>query len=326
MNNSKRNPGLLSIGSRLKNNFSSVGSIVLALVGISIVWSILTPHFFTLANFKNISVYIAANGIMAAGLTVVLLMGGIDLSQMALMALSGMCVAIGYQNGASGFTLILIAILVGVLGGLFNAFLITKLRIMPFIATLGTQLVFRALAYISTDGDYITIKDPIIKFIGFDSILGLPALLLIMIAVYIIIAYTLKYTQYGRNVYAVGSSAPAAYLSGVNIQKERIISYVICGACSGLASILYIAQSSVALNNAGTGSELDIIASVILGGLSMSGGKGSVVNTLLGVLLMAIIANGMSLLSVNPFYQMLLRGVILLTAIFLDTIRGKSTN
>jgi len=184
------------------------------------------------------------------------------------MALCGMCVAIGYENGASGLTLILIAIIVGLLGGLFNAILVTKLRIMPFIATLGTQLVFRAMAFISTDGDYITIKDPIIKFIGFNSIGGFPVLLLIMIGVYIIIAFTLKYTQYGRNVYAVGSSAPAAFLSGVNIQKERIISYVICGACSGLASILYIAQSSVALNNAGTGNELDIIASVILGGLS----------------------------------------------------------
>ncbi|HAF61548.1 MAG TPA: ribose ABC transporter permease [Anaerolineaceae bacterium] len=326
MNNSKTNSILSSASNYIKKNFSSVGSIVLALIGICVVWSRLTPYFFTFANFKNISVYIAANGIMAAGLTVVLLMGGIDLSQMALMALSGMCVAIGYENGASGLTLILIAILAGLLGGLFNAFLITKLRIMPFIATLGSQLVFRALAFISTSGRYVTIKDPLIKFVGFGSVLGLPTLLLIMLVVYIIVWFVLKYTQYGRNVYSVGSSAPASFLSGVNIQKERIISYVICGACSGLASILYIAQGSVALNNAGTGNELDIIAGVILGGLSMSGGKGSVVNTLLGILLMAVIANGMSLLSVSSYYQMLLRGVILLAAIFLDTIRGKGSD
>lgn len=303
----------------------SVGSVFAAIVVICIIWSVMTPYFFTASNFVNICIYVAANGIMAAGLTVTLLLGGLDLSQMSMMALSGMVVAIGYQRGMSGLGLIVIAVIIGIICGAFNGILITFMGINPFIATLGTQLVFRGLAFIATNGNYVSIKDSVIRFIGFESILGLPTMFWIMMTVYIILGLLLKYTQYGRNVYSVGGSRIAARLSGISVRKVEMTSYIISGLCCGIASILYIAQGSVALNNAGTGSEMDIMTAAILGGLSMSGGKGSVVNTFAGVVLLSIIANGMSLLSISSYYQMLIKGLILISAVFIDRIREQKS-
>ena len=149
----------------LKKN-ASFTSIFVALILISIVWSVLTPYYLTLSNFKNICVYVSANGIMAAGLTITLVLGGLDLSQISLMALSGMAAAIGYEHGLRGITLLLVAMLVGIVGGMINGCLITYMGINPFIATLATQLAFRGMAFIVTDGRYISINDTMVRFIG----------------------------------------------------------------------------------------------------------------------------------------------------------------
>lgn len=186
----------------LKKN-ASFTSIFVALILISIVWSVLTPYYLTLSNFKNICVYVSANGIMAAGLTITLVLGGLDLSQISLMALSGMAAAIGYEHGLRGITLLLVAMLVGIVGGMINGCLITYMGINPFIATLATQLAFRGMAFIVTDGRYISINDTMVRFIGFNSIFGLPSMFWIMILVYLIIGFVMKYTQYGRNIYSV---------------------------------------------------------------------------------------------------------------------------
>jgi ribose transport system permease protein len=306
---------------KIKENMS-LTSVIVALIVLSAVWGQLTPHFLTFQNFKNICIYISANGIMAAGLTIVLLEGGLDLAQVSLMALVGMAVGIGYEHGASSGEIILIATLVGISGGVFNGVLISVLGINPFIATLGTQLIFRGLAFIVTDGRYISVKNPMIHYLGFNTFLKLPSMVLIMIAVYIIVWFILKYTAFGRNVYNVGGSRIASHLSGISIRKVDMISYVISGICCGIASLLYIAQGSVALNNAGSGSEMDVITATILGGLSLTGGKGSIINTLFGVVLLAVIANGMSLLSISSYYQMLFKGVILIFAVFMDSVKN----
>lgn len=304
----------------LKKN-ASFTSIFVALILISIVWSVLTPYYLTLSNFKNICVYVSANGIMAAGLTITLVLGGLDLSQISLMALSGMAAAIGYEHGLRGITLLLVAMLVGIVGGMINGCLITYMGINPFIATLATQLAFRGMAFIVTDGRYISINDTMVRFIGFNSIFGLPSMFWIMILVYLIIGFVMKCTQYGRNIYSVGGSRIASRLSGIPVKKVELVSYIISGLTAGIASILYIAQGSVALNNAGTGSEMDIMTAAILGGLSLSGGKGTVLNTFMGVVLLSVIANGMSLLSISSYYQMLIKGIILIVAVFVDHLR-----
>ena len=205
--------------------------------------------------------------------------------------------------------------------GMINGCLITYMGINPFIATLATQLAFRGMAFIVTDGRYISINDTMVRFVGFNSIFGLPSMFWIMILVYLIIGFVMKYTQYGRNIYSVGGSRIASRLSGIPVKKVELVSYIISGLTAGIASILYIAQGSVALNNAGTGSEMDIMTAAILGGLSLSGGKGTVLNTFMGVVLLSVIANGMSLLSISSYYQMLIKGIILIVAVFVDHLR-----
>ena len=302
----------------------NIGSVLFALIGLCILWSILTPYFFTWSNFKNLAIYSSYTGIMACGLSMVLLTGSIDLSQMPLMALCGMMMAVSFRMGVSGIGLFAVAILTGTLCGVINAVIVNVLNIIPFVATLGTQLIFRACSFLLTDGVYVTIKDSMIRTIGYGEWLGLPIMLYIMAVVFVISWFILKYTQYGRNLYSCGSSAQAAHLSGINVKKTKILAFISSGICCGVAGVVYTAQTGVALNNAGTGAEMDVMAAVIIGGMSMAGGQGNIINTLLGVILMSVVANGMGLLGLNPYFQMLFKGIILIGAIFIDTLRHRS--
>lgn len=303
---------------------SNVGTVLLALILLCIIWGCLTPYFFTLYNVKNLAIYSSYVGIMACGLTFPLLTGCIDLSQMPMMAMCSMIMAVSYQKGVSGLGLFVVAAVTGVLAGVVNAFIVNVLRIIPFIATVGTQLVFRALAFLSTDGVYITVKDSMIKTIGFGSFLGIPVMFWIMILMFIASGFVQKYTQFGRNLYSVGSSEQAAHLSGINVKKTRFIAYMCSGLMCGIAAVVYTAQSGVALNNAGTGAEMDITASVVVGGVSMAGGRGNIFNVLLGVVMISVLANGMGLLGMGPYFQMLFKGLTLILAVYLDTLRDSA--
>lgn len=313
----------VSVGTRIRSIFNSYGSVLIAIIALSVAWSIASPYFLTAANMKNIGVYMSASGIIAAGVTVSMLLGGLDLSQMSIMAFSGIVVGTAYNAGVHGPVLLLIAIGVGIFGGIINGLIMNYLHIDPIITTLGTQLMFRALAYIVSDGNMITISDNFIKWVGRGKVIGLPVTMVIMIIVYIIIGIVLKYTRFGRNVISVGGSQEAAFLSGINVKKTRAIAFMISGACAGLATILYISQGYVAQPNQGSGADMDCIAAVIIGGLSVSGGKGNIFGTLLGILFFAILANGMGLLSMNSYAQQLVKGILLLTAVYIDIARNR---
>lgn len=313
----------VSVGTRIKSTLNSYGSVLIAIIALSIAWSIASPYFLTAANMKNIGVYMSASGIIAAGVTVSMLLGGLDLSQMSIMAFSGIVVGTAYNAGVHGPVLLLVAIGVGIFGGVINGLIMNYLHIDPIITTLGTQLMFRALAYIVSDGNMITISDNFIKWVGRGKVIGLPVTMVIMIIVYIIIGVVLKYTRFGRNVISVGGSQEAAFLSGINVKKTRAIAFMISGACAGLATILYISQGYVAQPNQGSGADMDCIAAVIIGGLSVSGGKGNIFGTLLGILFFAVLANGMGLLSMNSYAQQLVKGILLLTAVYIDIARNR---
>ena len=315
-------------GARLKGAgkqaFNSYGSVLIAVIALSIVWSIASPYFLTSANIKNIGVYMSASGIIAAGVTVSMLLGGLDLSQMSIMAFSGIVVGTAYNAGVHGPLLMVIAIGVGLLAGVCNGLIMNYMHIDPIITTLGTQLAFRALAYVVSDGNMIQVGDDFIKWVGRGRILGIPTMIVIAAVVYIVIGVVLKYTRFGRNVISVGGSQEAAYLSGINVKKTRAIAFMSSGSCAGLATILYIAQGYVAVPNQGTGADMDCIAAVIIGGLSVAGGKGNIFGTLLGMLFFSILANGMGLLSMNTYAQQLVKGVLLLIAVYIDVVRNRS--
>lgn len=312
-------------GRKAKFSFSAVNTqamLIVAIILLSISFTILSPVFLKLQNFINIGIYASTMAVMAAGLTLAMLLGGLDISQYAVAAMCGMLCGILVKAGMSPFLIIPIVLFAGIIMGVINAFVITTMKINPIIATLGTQLVFRAIAFISMDGKYIQIDNKVFNYIGRGYLLGLPITIWVMLFVYIIIFYVLKYTTFGRRLFAVGGNPTASFLSGINVNRVRFIAFVISSLTAAIAGILLAAQVGAAMPTAGQGSELDVIVAVVLGGISLSGGKGKISGTILGVIILCLLNNGMTLLSVQGFYQMLIRGLVLIFAVFLDSLRG----
>lgn len=309
----------------VKSNASQV-SMFIALIILGLIMSIASPYFLTWENVSNLLVYISVSGVMAAGLTVAMLLGGLDVSQFALLSLCMMVIGILHKAGQPAYVLILASVAVSAVAGCINAFVITRMKINPIIATIGMQLVYRAGAFLLTNGEHVFIKDPVFKAIGYNSFLGLPILTWVMLGVYGILYYILKYTSFGRKVYAVGGNPTASYLSGISLNKTRFGAYIISATVAGVAAVLLTAQVSMSLPTAGQGREMDGIAMVILGGVSLTGGKGRVIGTLLGVLIISVLANGMTLLSVPAYYQMLIKGMVLILAVYVDSLRGNKYN
>lgn len=306
---------------RLFANYASEFSIGIALLAICVVISILSPYFLQLRNIKNILSYVSIAGVMSAGLTVVMLMGCMDLSQYAVMAMIGMFTAKLLKAGVNPFITILFALVFGAIVGSLNAFTVTKMHITPIIATIGMQLICRAIAYLSTGGVYLTIEDSVYHVIGYEEILGLPYLVWILLLVNVSAAYVLANTGFGRKVFAVGGNAQACVLSGISVNKMRLAGYIISGVSAGLAAVLCTAQVSAAYPTAGNGQEMDCVAAVYLGGLAVGGGKGSILGTFIGVLVIAVLLNGMTLLSVNAYFQMMFKGLVLLISVYIDQAR-----
>lgn len=301
--------------------YASELSIGIALLLICIVLSFSSPYFLQLQNFKNILSYVSIAGVMSAGLTVVMLMGCMDLSQYAVMAMIGMYLAKMLKAGVPPVIAILGALILGAVIGCINAFTVTKMGVTPMIATIGMQLIARAIAYLSTGGVYLTIDNEVFYFLGYKEVLGVPCLVWILLIVNIIVAYVLSNTIFGRRVYAVGGNAQACALSGINVNRMKLYGYIISGISAGLSAVLCVAQVSAAYPTAGNGQEMDCVAAVYLGGLAVGGGKGSVLGTFIGVTLIAVLLNGMTLLSVNAYFQMLFKGLVLLIAVYIDQAR-----
>jgi ribose transport system permease protein len=226
------------------------------------------------------------------------------------------------NSGISIWWAMLMAPILGIACGAINGLIITKMKIIPMIATIGTMMSFRSVAYLMTSGSKMKINDPVLDYIGFGHLAGLPVMVWVMLLAYVIVFFFLKYTLTGRSVYAIGSNPTAAYLSGIKINKVKMIAYMISGFVSGIAAIIFTSQMRTSVPAAGEGKEFIPIASVIMGGVGLGGGKGNIIGTFLGVVLLAIFSNAMILLNIQVFYQQLLNGVILILAVFIDTVRS----
>ena len=297
-------------------------SILVALVGICIVFSIASKYFFTFGNFESIGLYASIIGVMGAGATVVMLMAGLDLSQHAVAALTTVLtttftIGMGLPLGAS----LLLVMLCSLICGLFNGVLIAVFRMPPMIATMGSQYIIRSLCYVLSDAKTILFKDATLEFIGRGSSMGIPNSIIIMAVVFLVLSYVLNKTIFGRKVYAVGSNERASFLSGISPVKTKLIAYMISALCSAIAGVITVSQVGAAVPSSGTGSEMEIIASVFLGGVTATGGKGSLFGTFLGIIVICAINNGLTLMGVQSYYQSMMRGVVILIAVFMDTLR-----
>ena len=311
---------------RMANFWNENGTetvLCLFLIAFCIFSGFLSPYFFTSGNLANIGTNFSYIGTIAAGQTLVMLMGCNDLSQMPAMAISVMVIGVLLERGVNPFVAILAAVAVGIVAGTINGFLVTRMRIVPMIATIGTQMIFRALAFVTTQGRYITYDNEVFRFIGFGRVCGVPVMLIVTVIVFMLIGFILKYTAFGRDVYSVGSNGTAAYLSGISINRVKMLGYVISGITAGIAGVLWTAQLQTAIATAGSGSEMIPMAAVVIGGTSLNGGKGKVLGTFIGVALLTVFSNLMALLSVDAYFQQLLNGIILILAVYLDIIRNK---
>lgn len=302
---------------------SKAGPLV-ALVILSIILSFVTEYFFTMRNLMNVLRQAAALGLMALGMLIVIITAGIDLSVGSILAFAGVSMAIlNKYYGVNPLLAILICIVVGAFLGFTNGILLTKLRLPhPFIATIGTMKIFRGIVLIITLGAPVSGLDKQILWIGEGSIGPIPAAFLFLIVIAVLTSFFLNRTILGRHIYAVGGNPLTAKLSGVNTGYVLIATYTLSGLLTAFSAIVLAGRVDSVSPLAGTGWELDAIASVILGGASFFGGKGNVLGTLSGVLLITVIRNGMNLLNIRPDAQDIVLGSVIIFAVFIDVVRS----
>lgn len=301
---------------------SNTWSLVIVLILICAVFTVLSPYFLSLKNFLNIGTYAAIVGVMGAGVTVAMLLSNIDLSQYSVLTLASMVATILMQNGASLFVAIIAALAVGVVCGIINGTLIAWLKISGIITTMGTMQIFRGVAYLMTNGKTVMVLNKSYDVIGRGYLFKtIPVAILIMIFVFAVIFYVLKYTSFGRKVFAVGGNESSCYLSGIKVPMIKFYAMIISSVCASIAGLITSSQVGAAVASTGVGAEMGVLAAVILGGISLTGGRGKISGTVIGIFILAIIQNGMTLLSIASFYQMIINGSILIIAVFIDVLR-----
>ena len=305
-----------------KLDFSGeISSIFLALIIMCLYFSFMSPYFFTVKNILNVTMNCSILGIMAAGLFISMVIGEIDVSQYSILALSTAVMAILIQSDIGVGLAITISMVVALICGAINGASVAFLRINPIITTLGTMLIYRALAYKITEAKAMGIEGDFFSAIG-GRFLNIPVSVYIMLVVYLMVYVVLKYTAYGKRVYAVGGNPQASYISGIDVRMVRFWGMVISSLAAGLAGIIFVSQVGATVPTAGNTGLMDVVTAVILGGISLSGGKGKIEGTLIGVLILAVLSNGMVLTSVQGYYQMLVKGLVILLAVYVDSLRG----
>jgi ribose transport system permease protein len=298
--------------------------IYIALLLLVILMALIAPNFFSIKNGLNIAQAVSINAIVAAGMTVVILTAGIDLSVGSIVAASGVATVLLLNGGVPTAIAALVAILVGAFIGLINGAIIAHLALPAFIVTLGALTYTRGIAYSMHGGPVQIAGKSGIESIGNGSIGGIPMPVFIMIFVYWFFWFLLERTKFGRHVYAVGGNPQAARLSGINVKKVLMSVYVISGVTAGLAGLMFASRVRSGQVTAGVGYELDAITAVILGGTSLFGGRGRIFGTLVGALLIGVLSNGLVLLGVPIYTQLMIKGAVIILAVAIDTLRSKT--
>jgi ribose transport system permease protein len=317
-----REEKVASLWSRLKRLFSfREAGILFVLIALCVILSIVAPRFLTLRNVTNVVRQFSVIAIMSVGMTYVIITAGIDLSVGSIIALSGCMTAWFLVEGYPIWLSVLIGLALGALTGIVNGLLIVKVRLAPFIATLGTMGIARGLVLALTMGYPIQPFPEAFEVIGRGYLGPIPIPVVIMTVVVIAGHIFLSRTTIGRYIYYVGSNPTAARLSGLNVGRILILVYTVAGLLSGLAAVVLVSRLTSAQSNMGTGWELDAIAAVVIGGTSLAGGEGSVLGSLIGAALMGVIKNALILLGVNVYWQSVVIGIVIVLAVALDAWR-----
>lgn len=297
--------------------------VVIALILLVVGLSIASPEFRTFDNFLSLLRQSSINGLIAFGMTCVILTGGIDLGVGSVLALTTAVAAYLIKTGVNVGLAMIAALALGAVFGIASGVLVTKGRLQPFIATLIAMTVYRGATMIFTDGKPISGlgNDALLKFVGRGLVLGIPVPVILFLVIFAVFAFVLSKTTFGRRVYATGSNAVAAKLAGVDIDRTKLAVYAISGVMSALAGLILLSRLNSAQPTLGQGYELDAIAAVALGGTSMNGGRGRIWGTFVGILIIAVLSNGLNILGISSYYQDVVKGCVILIAVLSDRKR-----
>ncbi|TAL95350.1 MAG: ABC transporter permease [Paraburkholderia sp.] len=321
-----------AVSSRLIRQLrSGIGPLFAALVIICVVLSVASPEFLTTSTLTNIMVQVSVVGIAAVGGTFVIITSGIDLSVGSLVALSGM-VAAALMAGSTpdniglGLAGLVIAVAVGAGVGALNGISIAWLRLVPFIVTLAMMAMARGLTLAISDGRTKFDFPNAFTAFGAKSVAGLPAPMIVMLIVFLAGHVLLRKTTFGHQVFAVGGNKEAARLAGIPVNRVIFLTYTLAGVTAAIAGIVLAGRLNSALPSAANGLELQVIAGIVIGGTSLAGGRGSIVGTFIGVVLIGVINVGLSLLGVNPFWTQFIQGGVIFAAVMLDALSQRRKN
>ena len=323
----KKTTATAGVGNAVKIYFKENLGIIVAFLVLCVFLSVFpktSGSFFTRQNIFNVLRQISTNLFLACGMTMVIILGGIDLSVGSIIALSG-CISAGC---VARYNLplpiaLLMGLLVGLLVGMFNGAVISKTTIPAFIVTLATMNIAKGLAYVYTGGSPVRVVTKEWQFLGAGYVGIFPTPVVILVIVLIITAIIMNKTKMGRHMYAVGGNQQAAEFSGIKVEKVKFFVHAFSGLMAGLAGIVLASRMYSGQPTAGDGAEMDAIAAVVVGGTSMAGGSGNIGGTIIGGLIIGVLNNGLNLLNVNSFWQYVVKGVVILLAVFLDYFRNK---
>ena len=305
---------------------TSIIGILITLIVECVILSFLSPYFLSPRNFLNVMRSISLTGIVAVGMTMIIISGGLDLSIGSVIGLGGIVTAYALTNlGLSLPFALALGIASGALVGLAISLLVTKLSINSFIVTLGFLSVCRGLVYIFSTGANIKVTNPLVIWLGQGKVWGVPVPVLIMIGFVIIGSLFLKYTVTGRFVYAVGGNERSARLSGVNVERIRMFVFILTSSLAAFSGVVLIGKLGTAEVISGTGSEIDVIAAVIIGGTSLAGGRGTIVGSIVGAAIIGILKNGFILLGLPIAAQTIGIGIVVILSVMIDSIRTRRT-
>ena len=323
----KKTTATAGVGNAVKIYFKENLGIIVAFLVLCVFLSVFpktSGSFFTRQNIFNVLRQISTNLFLACGMTMVIILGGIDLSVGSIIALSG-CISAGC---VARYNLplpiaLLMGLLVGLLVGMFNGAVISKTTIPAFIVTLASMNIAKGLAYVYTGGSPVRVVTKEWQFLGAGYVGIFPTPVVILVIVLIITAIIMNKTKMGRHMYAVGGNQQAAEFSGIKVEKVKFFVHAFSGLMAGLAGIVLASRMYSGQPTAGDGAEMDAIAAVVVGGTSMAGGSGKIGGTIIGGLIIGVLNNGLNLLNVNSFWQYVVKGVVILLAVFLDYFRNK---
>lgn len=311
--------------SKAMQSFRNLSGVLIAAVVICVALSLLSDKFLQVRNAVTILRTTSINAIVAFGMTFVIITGGIDLSVGSVMSIGGvLCSLILVKTGCGPAISILAGLAIGVVFGLINGFCITQFNLAPFIVTLATSYIARGVSYLLTNARPITIKNEFFFQFG-NGMIGnvFPYIILYMVAVFIVLWILLNYSRFGRRVFAIGGNEEAARFSGIRINRVKIMTYALSGLLAALAGIVTCAKMYGGQPVIGEDASMDAIAGIVLGGTSMNGGFGSLTGTLIGCIVIGTINNGMNLVGLNSFWQQVAKGLVILIAVYIDSVKKK---